>query len=85
LRVRHALYIGASIAVQYALVVFNMRAVAKGSYPFTIGTDAIIAANGLFLTRAAVKADTLAEKVAYVVGGCIGSAASLWLSQRYGL
>lgn len=85
MKVRHALYIGTSIAVQYALVVFNMRAVTKGSYPFTVGTDVIIAANGLFLTRASVKADTWLEKVAYVVGGAIGSAGSLWLSQRYGL
>jgi len=81
----HALRIGASIAVQYALVVANMRAVAVGSYPFTIGTDVVIAANGLFLTRAAVKADTWAEKVSYVVGGAAGSAVALYLSKAYGL
>lgn len=82
---RGALHIGLAMAAQYALVVANMRAVAAGSYPFTIGTDVIIAANGLFLTRAAVKADTWVEKVAYVVGGAAGSAGALWLSKHYGL
>lgn len=81
----HLLWIGLSMALHYALIVANTRAISHGSYPFTIGTDAVIAANGLFLTRAAVKADTWQEKAVYVVGGCLGSAASLWLAQHYGL
>lgn len=74
-----------SMAAQYALVVINMRAITRFSYSVTIGTDALIAANALFLTRRAVSANTVAEKVAYVFGGCCGSVAALWLSRWLGL
>lgn len=68
------------MALHYGLLVANTRFIAAGSYPGTIGTDIIIAANGLFLVKAAVAAESWGEKAAYILGGVIGSVVSLWVT-----
>lgn len=69
------------MALQYALMVFNMRMVAAGSYLGTVGSDALILSNGIILTKFTVQTETWAEKAALVVGGCVGSTLSLWLTK----
>jgi S-methylmethionine-dependent homocysteine/selenocysteine methylase len=71
----------ALMALQYAVVVANMRAVAAGSYGWTVSTDALIAFNGIVLTKFVVGANTWPEKAAVVVGGCCGSVVTLWLTK----
>lgn len=68
------------MAAQYGLVVANMRFIAVRHYVGTISTDAVIAANGMLLTKFAVNAETWPERIAYVVGGCMGSALALWMT-----
>jgi hypothetical protein len=77
------LRIAGAMALQYGLVVANTRFIARGSYAGTIGTDLVIAANGLFLVKAAVDAKTRGEQLAYIIGGSIGSAASLWITKWF--
>jgi hypothetical protein len=73
--------VAALMALQYAVAVANMRAVAAGSYGWTLGTDALIAFNGIALTKFYVSAETWPEKAAVVVGGCAGSVLTLWLTK----
>lgn len=79
--IKPALKIGTLMALQYCLLCLNMRAVAAGSYPGTIASDVFIAMNGFVLVRSTVAATTLAERIAYIVGGCVGSVIALWLTR----
>lgn len=81
MRVRRLAHVAICMALQYGLIVVNTRMIARGSYLGTIGTDACIATNGLFLTKFAVEATAWPEKIAYVVGGCVGSALALWMTR----
>ncbi len=74
------LRIAALVAAQYALLVANTRFIALHSYLGTISTDAVIVMNGFVLTKFVVQAETWQEKLAYLLGGCCGSAFALWLT-----
>ncbi len=71
--------LAAVIAAQYVLLVANIRYVAQGRIGPTVATDALIAVAGWYLIQWVAAAKTWQERVGYVVGAMVGSAAGiLW-------
>lgn len=70
----------AIMAVNYCLIVLNMRFVATRHFSGTIATDAVIAFTNLVLIKFAVQATSSLEKAAYIAGACAGSALALWIT-----
>lgn len=81
-----ALRIIALQTLQFFLLVLNMRCIVIRSILGTLGSDALIAFNSIALTKFVVQAETLGDKLSYVVGGCLGSLlallASPWLESH---
>jgi hypothetical protein len=70
----------ALVCLQFLLLVINTRAIAKGSVPLTLSTDAVILLANWSMFKNQQAADTWRERLGYTVGGLLGSYLGLWLT-----
>jgi hypothetical protein len=75
--------IGGLEFLSFLIATIGIRACAKGKILLVMGTDILFATIGFQLTQMIANADTLQERVAYVVGACLGSACGMLLTRRW--
>jgi hypothetical protein len=69
--------------VSYFILVFNIRAVAKLHYTAAIFTEAAHLLILWFVIRRVVESDSMGALFGYVVGGTLGTLASMYLSRKW--
>ena len=77
---KRGLSIAVLMTINYALVAGNMRFVARGNYPGTMATDAIIALVGWQLVRWVAEAKSWTDRLFYVIGAMAGGVLGIWLT-----
>lgn len=70
-------------ALNFLLIVINIRACAKGKMLMTIVSDFVICVLGFWLIRLIATAGTWGEVMAYAAGGACGSALAITLTRRW--
>lgn len=78
---RNAAMLFLLMGVNYGLITFGLRMVAKGSYAGVAISDALIAWWGFSIVQRISKAETLLEKILYTAGGVTGSLLAMWFTQ----
>lgn len=69
--------------IAYLLVCTNMRAIAAGSYLWTLSSDSIITLNGFYIMRVFMREpDNKVAVAGAMLGGMLGSALALFITKR---
>ena len=72
--------LGVAVFVQYFLLALDIRFVATKNFAGIILVNALIAVLGWHVVRGVVQADSIRERISYVVGGTSGAVLAVWLS-----
>ena len=76
-----AIKLGVLNFILYLLLVINYRSVAQGRYLESVCSDILIASFGFSLFKTMQEATTRIERLAYIIGGGIASAAGIYLTK----
>lgn len=77
------LTLGGGQALAYLVLVVNMRALNRGKYLATAGTEIVYALMNFFLLHRIVEARSWQEAVAYTTGCTTGTMAAMWLTKHW--
>ena len=75
-----SLRLAALVFIQYALLTFDIRFVAREQYLGVALTNIAIATNTWYLTRGVVQAQTTCDRVCFIAGGTAGAVVAVWLT-----
>lgn len=77
------LLLGAAQALNFLLIVTNIRALNRGFIAITAVTDFVICLLGFWIIRTVAEAHTVGEALAYATGGALGSVAAILLTRKW--
>lgn len=75
--------VGAAQFANFLAAAVNIRACAKGRTAMTLSTDAVILFLNFTVLAWIIEAHTWPAKLAYIVGGVLGSWAGMWLTDHW--
>ncbi|HUQ87967.1 MAG TPA: hypothetical protein VM096_10435 [Vicinamibacterales bacterium] len=78
---RQSLRLAALVFVQYSLLAFDIRFVAREQYLGVALANIGIAMNSWYITKGIVQARTNRDKFCFVFGGTAGALVAVWLTR----
>ena len=69
--------------LQYAVLTFNIRAVAVSSYWALAVTDLVIATLGFTILKKVEEANGTVDMMGYAIGGTLGAQVAMWVGNMY--
>ena len=73
-------------ALNFFLLVINIRACARGKVLIAVGTDFLICLLGFSIFKLiAANVAGMVEMFAYAMGGAVGSALAIWMTKKWDL
>lgn len=67
----------------YLLLTVNYRAIGAVHYMMTFVTDVAVAALVFMSVQRVAKAETMWERICYILGGALGGVTALWLTTHF--